>query len=270
MTFSPCNRKAVIAAVLLMCVCLSALNAGHSRFELSDRTDITLSVSAAALLGLDIIIEKSQSTPAYGGAPSIALDELNALDALAVCRYSRTIDTASSVSVLAMMAAAGGHAFFAGEDSLVTGVMYLETLAWAFAVKELGKNLVHRERPYVYNDGYPADEVDNGDYIRSFPSGHSTLAFASAAFLSAAMEDSEWKLPVVAGSYALAAGIAAMRVVSGNHHITDVLAGAAIGMACGYLIPLVHRLPGLHGNGAGGASVSAALLPDGFCAAMSF
>lgn len=270
MTFNPCNRKAVIAAVLLMCICLSALNAGHSRFELSNRTDITLSVSAAALLGLDIAIEKSRSIPAYGGTPRIALDELNALDALAVCRYSKALDTASSVSVLAMMAATGGYALFAGEDRLVTGVMYMETLAWAFGVKELCKNLIPRERPYVYHDGYPLEEIADGDYIRSFPSGHSTLAFASAAFLSEVMDDSEWKLPVVAGSYALAAGIAAMRVASGNHHITDALAGAALGLACGYLIPLVHRLDSLHGDGAGGASVSAALLPDGFCVAMRF
>jgi undecaprenyl-diphosphatase len=52
---------------------------------------------------------------------------------------------------------------------------------------------------------------------------------------------SKWKIPVIAGSYTLAAGIAALRIASGNHFITDVLAGAAIGSLYGWLVPFLHQ-----------------------------
>jgi membrane-associated phospholipid phosphatase len=47
-------------------------------------------------------------------------------------------------------------------------------------------------------------------------------------------------LPVIIGSYTLAAGIASMRILSGSHFLSDVLAGAAIGSLYGWLIPAVH------------------------------
>ena len=51
---------------------------------------------------------------------------------------------------------------------------------------------------------------------------------------------SPWRLPVCIGSYAVALGVAASRVLSGNHYITDVLVGALIGAACGAVVPLLH------------------------------
>ena len=35
----------------------------------------------------------------------------------------------------------------------------------------------------MYFDGYPMDKVADGDWDSSFPSGHTTLAFAGAAFV---------------------------------------------------------------------------------------
>lgn len=63
----------------------------------------------------------------------------------------------------------------------------------------------------------------------AFPSGHATSAFTAAAFL--AKGD-----PVLAGAYhLLAAAVAASRVYVRLHHASDVLAGAAIGIALGRL-----------------------------------
>jgi membrane-associated phospholipid phosphatase len=71
----------------------------------------------------------------------------------------------------------------------------------------------------------------------------------SAGFLSSTYfteyPDSNWKIPVAGLGYALAVGIAANRILSGSHFLTDVLAGAAIGSLYGYLIPALHlRKPG--------------------------
>jgi len=38
----------------------------------------------------------------------------------------------------------------------------------------------------------------------------------------------------------MAIGVAALRLSSGNHFFTDVLAGAAIGCSVGFLVPYLH------------------------------
>jgi membrane-associated phospholipid phosphatase len=83
------------------------------------------------------------------------------------------------------------------------------------------------------------------DYYNSFPSGSTSLAFLSATFLTTTFSleypDSKWKLPVIIGSYTLAAGVASMRIASGSHFMTDVLTGAVIGSFYGWIIPFLHR-----------------------------
>ena len=44
------------------------------------------------------------------------------------------------------------------------------------------------------------------------------------------------------GSYALATGVAVLRVSSGKHFLSDVLVGAVIGSAVGFLVPFFHTL----------------------------
>lgn len=62
----------------------------------------------------------------------------------------------------------------------------------------------------------------------SFPSGHSTTAFAFASYVGL---EHGWKWGVPA--YALAAYVGYSRIASGFHYPHDVVAGAAIGMAYG-------------------------------------
>lgn len=75
------------------------------------------------------------------------------------------------------------------------------------------KALVDKTRP---------DQSDDD----SFPSGHSSVAFQGAAFIQIRYG---WKYGIPA--YLGAAFVAWSRVDSDNHYTTDVLAGAAIGIA---------------------------------------
>jgi membrane-associated phospholipid phosphatase len=121
--------------------------------------------------------------------------------------------------------------------------MYAESFLLVYGTCETIKKSIARYRPYCYFDDLPSDY--KSDYYKSFPSRHSAFAFMSAGFLTATFfidhPDSPWKIPVAAGSYALAAGIAALRISSGAHFLTDVLAGAAIGSVYGWIIPMVHK-----------------------------
>ncbi len=76
------------------------------------------------------------------------------------------------------------------------------------------KHLIDEERP------------DHSDH-KSFPSGHTTAAFASATMLRHQYgHHSPW---ITAGAYSLATFVAIDRVRLDRHHWQDVAAGAAIG-----------------------------------------
>lgn len=73
----------------------------------------------------------------------------------------------------------------------------------------------------------------DGSDKRSFPSGHTTYAFASAAAL-----DAEYggRYPLLSlGGYTLAASVGLSRIAGNRHWLTDVLTGAGVGMGSVYL-----------------------------------
>lgn len=55
------------------------------------------------------------------------------------------------------------------------------------------------------------------------------------------MGRSPYFIPFTVVSYGLAAATASLRVLSGMHFTTDVLAGAALGSAFGFLVPFLHQ-----------------------------
>ena len=74
----------------------------------------------------------------------------------------------------------------------------------------------------------------------SFPSGHTSAAFASAAVLE---RHFGWKIGVPV--YALSAYVAASRVQERKHYLSDVLFGATIGIVAGRSVSVGHSWKGL-------------------------
>ncbi len=180
--------------------------------------------------------------PIYPLDPS----SVNAFDRLTMQPYNKALDVAGDITSIVSLATPAVFLALPSSEYLNVGVMYAETLALTFGTSVLLKSLVNRERPYMYFDGYPEKEVKSGDSNKSFPSRHTAMAFASATFTSYVFSkyypDSEWKAPVIALSYGLAATTAALRMLSGNHFATDVLTGALVGTVIGFGIPALHTL----------------------------
>ncbi len=103
------------------------------------------------------------------------------------------------------------------------GILVLATVVIGTLILAPLKIVIHRPRPYLTLHEVVPLEKEAG---MSFPSGHSTRAFALAAVLS---DGSVKKLAL----YSYAALIAFSRMYIGVHYPLDVIAGGFIGWAVG-------------------------------------
>lgn len=108
----------------------------------------------------------------------------------------------------------------------------------ASLVTEDIKDLVQRPRPYA---GIAPSYLYTSNY--SFPSGHALTAFIAATIILAYFG---WKWGLV--SYLVAALIGISRIVLDVHYPSDVIAGAAIGIALGGLIMFAACRMGLYNH----------------------
>jgi undecaprenyl-diphosphatase len=176
-------------------------------------------------------------------------DDVPSFDRFLMAPYHKPLDIVSDYGVYGMLllpaiSLARLVPHTGGWNTLLTyGIMYTEAFLLTAGTKNLLKNAVIRYRPYLYADGVPPGKEH--DYYNSFPSGSTAYAFLGAGFLSATYSaefpESPWKVPIIAGSYALAVGVASMRIASGSHFLSDVLAGAAIGSLYGWILPAIHK-----------------------------
>ena len=99
------------------------------------------------------------------------------------------------------------------------------------AVTQITKRIVLRERPFIAQPSLFVARIEGEEPNYSFPSGHTTTAFATATTL--AINYRKWYVIVPAYAWAGAIGYSRMRL--GLHYPSDVLAGAVTGAAGAWL-----------------------------------
>lgn len=111
------------------------------------------------------------------------------------------------------------------QDALVMG----GSLVIAAGATAILKQVVKRQRPWVTHNDIYADDMADAGY--SFPSGHASVAFATAAGL--AIRHPKWYIVVPAYTWATAVGWS--RMYLGQHYPTDILMSAGTGIGSAYL-----------------------------------
>jgi membrane-associated phospholipid phosphatase len=240
-------------SLLILAVALSLAPVCRTEAEEYRLSWVGDGIALPAGLGSALFSQLLLQTPSAESLGTVDIATVNALDRLAVFGYSHALDVTSDVFQYATAAIPVTFAFLCPIDQAATiGVVYLEALSWAFAAKNLLKVLVPRYRPYLYEPLPGGTGPSPHESTDSFPSGHATIAFTAAAFSLYTFQTyfprSPYLLPVGLAGYGLAALTATFRVVSGMHFLTDVLAGALLGTAVGYVVPLLHRTGGEKGN----------------------
>lgn len=218
-----------------------------SAYQLNLTKELLIGASGVSLGAAGIILSQEVVPLRPEEINKLSPSHVNPFDRSATHQFSSRASLASDVlvgfSVLLPLTLFSQKSI--RRDWKIVGVMYLETMLFSRAVPLISKTQIKRIRPFVYNDQVPLEEKLDRNALKSFYSGHATYGFASAVFLSTVYQhyypDSKYKTHVWSSSLSLASLVGYLRYRAGKHFPSDILTGAVIGSAIGWVIPFMHQ-----------------------------
>jgi membrane-associated phospholipid phosphatase len=166
--------------------------------------------------------------------------------------WATNVSHYSAVLAVAPLALAG-YSWYKGDADAHDFGSFSLMLAEAFVLQNALNQIVRSSqlwpRPYMYSKGGKGAKKArdaHGEAYGSFYSGHASAAFTVAVFtgewFSEIYPNSKYKSIVWASSFALAAGVGALRVVAGKHYPTDVVVGSLVGAGVSMGIIKMHEI----------------------------
>lgn len=116
-------------------------------------------------------------------------------------------------------------------DGLRRGAVAAALIVLMLGFNTVVKRIIRRPRPV-------ARAIEHAPTTYSMPSAHTSMAMVGASTMQVIVPDQLWLW------WGVAVALAASRVLLGMHYLFDVLAGAALGIACGLLVaaPVVRAV----------------------------
>lgn len=183
-------------------------------------------------------------------------NDINKLDRFTVNNFNKKVIKRSDITMNSVIALGFASNFIVpviysssdayGKQVGTLGVIWLETNLVNFALTELAKTTIKRNRPFLYGDQAPDDLRFTKDARKSFFSGHTSFTAANSFYMASLytsyQKGNPWN-PLIWGVASLPPLLAAIqRVRAGKHFPTDVAVGYLVGAACGILIPKLHEV----------------------------
>ncbi len=211
------------------------------------KLDIPVAVGAAAFAGAGHYIQ-SRVRP-------FSLSQLNAQDPSAIPRFDRLNvgnwrpSAAALSDVVALCAVVSPVTLFTrtNRSHIYPHILLMgaEAALISYGFTTTAKGLAHRTRPYAYGQVAPLSERLDRDARLSFFSGHTCLVATATFFAAQVTVDlnpkSNLQVLIWSAAALAPAAVGYLRVRSGKHFPSDVVAGYAVGAASGILVPLLHH-----------------------------
>jgi len=241
------RTRLLLALLILVFPIVQLRGIAQSPYKLGWETEVPVLTAGAATTLAGLFIRTGVVPLTVEEISALSPGDINSFDRAATSRYS--IGAGNASDILVTVAGALPLAFLlegrTRSEFGTIAAMYCETALFAIFLPQIAKGTVLRTRPYVYNPSVPMEPKQEPDARRSFFSGHSAYAFASAVFFSTVYCDffpeSRFKQLVWGGSLILAGTVGLLRFEAGSHFPTDILFGALVGSAIGYLVPTLHK-----------------------------
>jgi len=241
--------------LFLLIVLIADLVPGQSPYHLNWKTDGLLMGSSVAMAGITLAIN-SQLNP-------LTLQEIEELNPHNINRFDRSATKHLSIeadrrsdyggSIPIAIGAISPFIFPVisknsesyGNEMLTLLLIWCETNLVAATGTRMVKSWTKRTRPYAYNPDVSTEDKGSIKARKSFMSGHTSTSVANTFFLAKAFSDyfpeSKYKPLVWGVAAAIPAWIGIERYLAGQHFPTDIIAGYAFGVMCGYFIPHMHK-----------------------------
>ena len=193
-------------------------------------------------------VAKKYHTKIEWNGTTYNIENVNAVDAKFAQPYKESLDEIGDIFV-GIMGLIGLSlivvSFIASKDKKKSFLIacydlytYMVCSFYANGFYRILKTVAGRIRPYMYFANPSEEGIAKGDFFRSWPSGHSANVFLALGFIFAwykfRQSDSKLKKPILIISLLLCITTMILRMLSGNHFLTDVLSGAAIGFTISY------------------------------------
>ncbi|MCJ7448855.1 MAG: phosphatase PAP2 family protein [Bacteroidales bacterium] len=160
---------------------------------------------------------------------------MNSSEALPSDNFFRLISNSEVYIVTGLPAGMAVAGLIKHDDELFRNAcVTLAATAVNYGITTAMKYSFNRDRPYVT---YPDITKKSGGGSPSFPSGHTSGAFATATSISLAYP----KWYIIVPSYVWAGTVGYSRMLLGVHYPSDVLAGALVGSGSAYLTYKINQ-----------------------------